>query len=932
MKKILTTILLLTSLLASAEPFRFTPLPMDSSLRYGILPNGMTYYIKHNETTKDRANFYIVQNVGAILEEDSQNGLAHFLEHMAFQGTKNLPGKMIIEYLETVGVKFGANINAYTSLDETVYNLDAVPTYRQGIIDTALTVLHDWSSFLTLDDNEIDKERGVIVEEWRTRNKANRRLWTASLPILFKNSQYAKRNVIGDTSIIKNFKYDTLRAYYKKWYRPDLQAIIIVGDINVDNIENQIKSLFADISKPENPTPRPIFQIEDNDSPIVAVLTDPEATRTIINIDYRQNPMSDELRSSAFGYFISTARNIIISAINNRLEEITQEKDSPISSISISYGELVKSRDAFSFYIIPNEGRERDAYNRLLTEISRLKRWGLSEAEVDREKLDLLSAIEKSYNERNKASNKSYVDEYKRNFLDFEPVPGIEWEYKTQNELQNALTTEVINSLLKEQMFGEENISILATGPDRLKNYITEDYLLTKFNDSKSIVVAPYCDNFTNAPLISENLKSGKVKNKKVDSNLGFTLLTLSNGMRIAIKQTDYKDDEILMTAFADGGLSAIDEKDLISARIACDVVENNGLGDFNSIALRKALAGKNISISPRIHQYEQNLSGTSSVKDFETLLQLLRLYLTKTRSDDNTYNALLNQYKTALSNRRKDPNSEFSDSINATVFGHNKRLEPLDTLNIKKASQDNALKCFNLLFHNPADFTVVLTGNIDVENATKLIEKYLGSIKKDKNMSKWKDVGIRTMQGKFNCTFNKKLETNKSSNFIYYTANIAPNMKNRLIMQLIKGILSNRYLESLRESEGGTYGVSTSTGISNRPVNEGYMQMYFDTDPKVSVKLRNLIQEEIDNVISNGVRTDDFKKSKEILLKNHKEKQRENSYWQTVITTLLKKDGEDLETGYETILNSITNKDIVDMLSTFMKSGNKMTVTMEPK
>lgn len=402
---------------------------MDPAIRYGVLDNGLTYYIRHNDVVPERADFYIVQNVGAILEEDSQNGLAHFLEHMAFNGTKNFPDKKIIDYLESIGVQFGNNINAYTSLDETVYNLKSVPTFRPSIVDSALLILHDWSGFISLEEDEIDKERGVIKEEWRTRFNSNRRLWKASLPILFANSRYAERDVIGDTAVIANFKYQTLKDFYHKWYRPDLQAIIIVGDVNVDQVEQKVKEYWKDIPKRENPTPRPLFYLMKNEKPIVCILKDAEAKNSRIQIDYRHAPMNDETKASQLGYVYTLIQSLIVKMLSDRLDEIAMKADAPYAGAYTGFGELIKTCDAFTLLAVAKEGKEEQTLKILLQEAERMGRYGFTLSEFERAKADMLSNYEKAYNERTKTKNNSYVNEYVRNFLDFEPIPGIEWEY-----------------------------------------------------------------------------------------------------------------------------------------------------------------------------------------------------------------------------------------------------------------------------------------------------------------------------------------------------------------------------------------------------------------------------------------------------------------------------------------------------------------------
>lgn len=936
MKKILTSLLLIgASICAVAQPAKREmpkPLAMDPQLHYGVLPNGMTYYIRHNAKEKDRANFYIIQNVGAILEEDSQNGLAHFLEHMAFQGTKNLPGKTIIEYMESVGVKFGSNINAYTSLDETVYNLDAVPTYRQGIMDTALLVLHDWSCFLSLEDEEIDKERGVIREEWRTRNKANRRMWTASLPILYKNSQYAKRNVIGDTAIINNFPYDTLRAYYKKWYRPDLQAIAIVGDFNADSMEKKVKEMFSDIPRRNNPVPRPYYEIEDNKEPIVAILTDPEAKQTILDIDYRHRPIPDIYKASEMGYVHSVCSNLVETMFGERLQEICQEANTPFAKATANYGELIRTRDAFSLYAVPTEGKEKEAFSRLLQEAERLRRYGFTQSELDRAKADLLSAIEKAYNEREKQSNKSYINEYKRNFLDFEPIPGIEWEFATLQNILPSFTLEDANNLLRNMFFGEENITVEIMGPEKLKAIFTEEGVIAELKNMNQLDVKVYVDNVKNEPLISKAPKAGKIKTVTTNNTLGYEMWTLKNGMRVVFKPTDFKEDEILLYAFSEGGSSLEGNLDKLPSALICDdIVESNGLGNFDAVAMRKALAGKMVGITPRISNYEHGLSGSSSVKDFETLLQLFYLYFTGVRADDNGYASIISQYHTALKNRNLDPSSAFSDSVSATISNHHPRKAAFDTTLLNKVNQKDALDFFKKCFNNPADFTVIFTGNIDKEKQKQAILTYLGGLKQQKTTLKWVDRGVRVPKGRITNNFNKELQVKKASNFIYFSGEMEPSLENKIYMQALKNILYTRYLESMRETEGGTYGVATRAGISNKPVKNASLQMTFDTDPSVEDKLLPIIDAEIDSIAKNGPKEEDLQKTKEILIKSHKESVRENRYWQNIVATYLQ-DQQDEESGFEDIVNGITPDKIKQTLIKLKEQNNRIQVVMLPK
>jgi len=910
----------------------YQPIPMDPALRYGILDNGLIFYIRHNDVVKERADFFIVQDVGAILEEDDQDGLAHFLEHMAFNGTKNFPGKQIINYLETVGVKFGNNINAYTALDETVYNLTSVPTYRVGIVDTALMILRDWSGLILLEEEAIDNERGIIREEWRTRTTADRRLWTASLPLIYPNSQYAKRDIMGDTIIINNFDYQTLRDFYHKWYRPDLQAIIVVGDINVDSVENKIRTLFSGIPKRENPAPRPIFPLEDNIEPIVAILTDAEATTTRIRVDYRHQPMPDQMKASLPGYIISVANSLIENMFNNRLNEIAQRPDAPFAAAYGSYRKLVRSKDAFTLLAIPNKGKETESLRTILTEAERMRRFGFTPGELARAKADLLSSFEKTYNERDKTKNTAYVQEYIRNFLDFEPIPGIEWEYRTIQEILPIMTLEEINRIA-ERYVGDTNQTVLITGPERESVQLpTKETVLTLISEVRNTELLPYKDNAPTRPLIEKAPKKGKIKSKKENKSQNVTEWTLSNGMKVILKPTNFKKDEILLYAYSEGGFSTVDNpEDLPSATLSASIVAKNGLGIFNQIELNKMMAGKIANLSPSIGNYEESFSGNSSVKDFETLMQLVYLYFTGVRQDDDAFSSLINQYRTLLVNASANPNTAFRDSIQVTITGRNPRTRPFDLSQLEKVNQQKALEIFKARFDNPANFTLFLIGNIDVKKMESLILTYLGGIPAKKTTSKWIDRGIRIPKGEVKNHFTKELKIEKSSNFILYSGNMDFTLENRLAINIIRDILNIRYIESLRSEESGTYVVRVQSSASKIPVNEASIQMMFDTDPKIQERMLQLIHQEIDTILANGPLEQDLQKVKQNLRSNFNENQAENRWWLNAIISYYK-DGEDLPRDYLRTVESFDQEAVRKKLKQFVGQGNVIEVVMSPE
>ena len=923
--------MILLALNAGAQQVQ--PLPIDPKVRFGKLDNGLTYYIRANKEPKQRADFYIAQNVGAILENDSQNGLAHFLEHMAFNGTKNFPGKGVINYLEKIGVKFGADVNAHTSLDETVYNLSDVPTVRDGIVDSALLVLHDWSSFISLEDTEIDAERGVIREEWRQGAGADRRMWKESNKLKYPGSQYAIRDVIGDTAIINNFDHATIRDFYKKWYRPDLQAILIVGDVDVDKVEAKIKSLFTDIPKKENEAERIVYPIADNQKPIISVVKDKEARMTRIELEYKHDKLPDNIKLSMNGYAFNTINNLISTMIGNRFEEITQQADAPFVGAYANYGELVKSKDAFQLLAIPKEGQELTGLNALLLEAEKIKRFGFTNSELERAKTDFIKTVEKSYNERDNQKNNNLIEEYVRNFLNQESIPGIEWEYQTLQAMLPQLKLEMVNQVAKSYVT-DTNMIVSIMAPDKEAVKIpSEDQIRVAIDNSKKAELTAKGEEKSNRPLIDKAPKAGKVAKVSENKSLGTTEWTLSNGVKVVFKPTTFKKDEILLSAFSQGGISKVtNPADLPSAMLAASIVSNNGLGQYNQIELNKILTGKIASVSPQIGAYDEGMNGSSSVKDFETMLQLVYLNFTAPRKDDNAFKAMMNGYRASLANAASDPRKAFSDTVNIMVTNHSPRTVLLGLKTLDLIDQDKALAIYKERFALPADFTFIFTGNVDPANDSikNAIVTYLGGLKSKKETEKFTDNNIRKPKGKVNNIFEKEMKIKKASNFILYSGSMPYTINNRTAMTAIGSILSIRYLESIREKEGGSYGVGVRGSINNTPIEEATLMMQFDTDPLKQAKLISIIYSEVDEIVAKGPRVDDLQKVKENMLKKYTEDLAENGWWQSAVQRFYQ-DKLNLVDDYKASVEALTPEVIQSTLKNIVSQGNVLEVVMKP-
>ena len=933
MKRILLNSLLLLVALSIGAQEAPEKLPMDPQVRYGKLENGLTYYIRHNEQPKQRAEFHIAQAVGAILEEDHQNGLAHFLEHMAFNGTQHFPGKGIINYFESVGVNFGGNINAYTSIDETVYRLSDVPTYREGIVDSALLVMHDWSCGLLLLDEEIDAERGVILEEWRTGRTASRRMWKQMRALMYPGTQYAKRDVIGDTAVINNFAYQALRDYYRKWYGPDNQAIIVVGDIDVDTIEAKIKALWAEVPRRENFGERPIYTVNHNDKPLVAIVTDPEAQGTRITMEYKFDPLPEVLQSTAQDYMLTMIRDLACSMLNNRFTDLSLNPDASFAGAGCQYGQAAKKMDAFYAVMVPKEGRETDAFNDLVYQLEKMHRYGFTNAELERVKNDKLNDIEKIYNERNTRKNITLARECIRNFESGESMPGIEWERDFIQAMLPMLSVEAVNRVAQSMIHPNPTIAITAPEKEQVHIPSQEAILAAVAGQSDLAIEAPQ-EEVIDRQLVKKAPRKGSVKSKAYNEGFGFTEWTLSNGIKVVIRPTEFKADEILMQAFSKGGMTQVKTEDLPSAELATTIIGMSGLGTFTAPQLEKALSGKTVSVSPEISENMERINGSSSVKDLETMLQLTYLYFTAPRKDEEAFQTTINVLRSQLANRDKNPKVIFSDSVKLMASNHSERTQLMNVDLVNRVDLNKALEIYKARFANPADFTFVFVGNIDPKDpkVQEMICQWLGGLKTKKTREEVIDHHVRVPAGVQKNYFTRKMETTTASNRIQYTSYDMPySLANDLNMEIIGRILSTRYLESIREREGGSYGVGTYGNLSILPVPKATLIMQFDTDPQKQERLMQIIHEEIQTIIDNGPLASDLQKEKESMLKDYQEDLEKNKYWRSTLY-LYYMYGINNIRDYKPAVEAITAETVQETLKKLVDSGNMFEVVMIPE
>jgi zinc protease len=934
MKRLLLNIALLCAAMMVSAQEAPEKLPMDPDVRYGKLDNGLTYYIRHNEQPKQRAEFHIAQSVGAILEEDHQNGLAHFLEHMAFNGTQHFEGKGIINYFESIGVNFGGNINAYTSIDETVYRLSDVPTYRAGIVDSALLVMHDWSCGLLLLPEEIDAERGVILEEWRTRRTAGRRIWSQMQAKMYPGTQYAKRDVIGDTAVINNFEYQALRDYYHKWYGPDNQAIIVVGDINVDSIEAKIKALWANVPRRKNFGERPLYTVNHNDKPLVAIVTDPEAQGSNITLEYKFDQLPPELQGTAQEYMLNLVREMACDILDNRFSELALDPKASFTDAQCMYGEAAKKMDAFYAFITPKEGRETEAFNDLLFQLEKMHRYGFTNAELERVKSEKLNSMEKLYNERNTRKNITLARECIRNFEDGESMPGIQWEYDFINAVLPMVSLETVNQVAKALIHANPTVAI--SGPEKPEVQIpSEETILAAIAGQSELAIEAPEEEVIDTELVKKAPHKGKIKSFRYNEDIDATEWMLSNGIKVVFHPTEFKADEILMQGFSKGGLTQVKTEDLPSAQVATAIIQLSGIGRFNATQLEKALTGKTVSVRPEINENTERLHGSSSVKDLETMLQLAYLYFTAPRQDEQAFETFMAMVKNQLANRDKNPKITFSDSIQMMQSNHSDRTVLFNMEAAERVSLDKALEVYRARFANPADFTFVFVGNINPKDpqVQSLICTWLGGLKTKKGSHEEViDHHVRVALGQQKNYFSRQMETTTASNRIQYTSYDMPyNMANDLNMEIIGRILSTRYLESIREREGGSYGVGTYGYMSPLPIPEAGLLMQFDTDPKKQARLMEIIHEEVQTIIANGPLASDLQKEKESMLKDYQEDLEKNTYWRQAMYMYYMY-GDNNIRDYKAAVEAISAESVQKTLKELVKAGNMFEVVMFPE
>lgn len=907
----------------------------DNTIRKGILPNGMTYYIRHNAQTKGVADFYIAQKVGSILEEKRQRGLAHFLEHMAFNGTKHFPGNTlqpgIVAWCESVGIKFGANLNAYTSVDQTVYNISAAPVTREGVIDSCLLILNDWSHELLLTDKEIDKERGVIEEEWRTRRSgmAMQRLSEQAMPIIYAGTKYSDCMPIGNIDIVRTFPYNDLRDYYSKWYRPDLQAIIVVGDINEDKIEEKIKKLFAKIPLPQNPAHRIYYPIGNNEKMILYTATDKEQPTVNFTLYMKRDVTPKQERNTIQNYADDYKTNILRMAINDRLEELSRTKNAPFISASVRSGNffLASTKDAFELSGVLKEGKAIEAIQLLVGEVERARANGITIDELKRGKAEMLSYAENDYNDRSNRRNGEFVEQCVQNFLEETPIIEPEKELEIVRKLDKTVTIDDVNALAKT-IITNQNQVVTMFGPDKNTFKMpTNSSIENAILKAQKQHYTPYkTQNTLTERLITKLPKPGSIKSERT-YKYGYTEFTLSNGLKVYVRPTNFEPDEVNLKLFSLGGKNIYPDSEMPNLTYLMAGATIGGVAQYNDLTLEKMLAGKTATVTPFIDNDTQGMAGTSNVKDTKTLLELVYLYFTQPRKDPQAFKNLMEQQQEFLTNAHVNPMLAYNDTLHKVAYATN-RMASMDKEQLKRVNYNRIMHIYKELFANAANFKLILTGNININKLRPLLCQYIATLPSNNAKETIGTYEPKLVDGKKTYIFHKKQTTPTAITTIVIKGKMEYNNRNELLMDAIGQLLRIVYTEKVREDKGGTYSVQASGNLQHHPDDEALLRIAFQTDPQKYNDLIPIVYKELEKMATEGPSQQDLDKVKAYELKVYNQVLRMNNYWEYVLYTDLY-NGIDVDTDFRYIVENMTCDDIRTTLRNLLNQNNCIEVTM---
>ncbi|MFC1725619.1 M16 family metallopeptidase [candidate division KSB1 bacterium] len=902
--------------------------PIDPKITVGKLDNGLKYYIRENHKPENRAELRLVVNAGSVLEDEDQLGLAHFVEHMAFNGTEHFKKHELVDFMESIGMQFGPEINAYTIFDETVYML-TIPLDSEEIIEKTFQIFEDWAHAISFEDEEIDKERGVIIEEWRLGQGAGARIRDKQFPVLLKGSRYSERLPIGKKEILENFEYETIKRFYKDWYRPDLMAFIAVGDFDKSQIESLIKKYFDNIPSPVNPRERKFFEIPDHEGTLFSIATDKEATGAGVTVYYKQ-PLRDQ--STVGAYRQGIVETLFNNMLNYRFYELTQVSTPPFIGASSSQNIMLRTKEAYTLSASVEDKGILPGLETILAEAERVKKHGFTASELERQKSDILRYMETAYNERDKSNSNSFAGEYSRNFLQDEPIPGIAYEFELFKRFIPEISLEEVNRLAEEWII-ERNRVVLVVAPEKEDLTIpSEKELREIFEIVKNKDIIPYEDKTTDEPLVKNVPEPVEIIEEKTIDEVGITEWTLANGIKIVLKPTDFKEDQVLFRAFSPGGTSLAENEDFISASTASFIISSGGLGSFNAIELQKKLAGKIVNVSPLFSELEEGIAGSASPKDIETMFQLIYLTFTQPRADTIVFNSLYTRLNAILKNRSANPAAAFQDTLQSALTQYHFRSRPMTPEILNEMHLEKSFRFYKERFEDAGDFIFVFVGNIDPDVIRPLVKRYLGGLPSINREETWKDIGIDYPKGIIDKKVYKGIDQ-KSQTALIFTGVIEYNRENVFALNSLTELLQIKLREKLREDLGGTYGVNINSSASRIPDQEYLMAISFGSDPERVEELTESIFSEIQDVKSSGVSADYITKVKEAQKRNWETNLKKNEFWLSQLAARYKwkQDPENILT-YENMFDTINPDLIMNAAKKYINTDNYIKVSLFPE
>jgi zinc protease len=925
--------ILIAAIFAAVAAFGQNPLPNDPDVKVGQLENGLTYYIRHNEQPAQRAEFYLATNAGAYQEADDQDGLAHFLEHMCFNGTKNFPGKALLEYLQSIGAEFGRNINASTGFEQTQYMLNNIPVIRETIVDSCLLILHDYSNFVTCNPEEIDAERGVILEEKRQRSDANWRMFEKTLPYLYGDTHYARRTLIGGEEQLKTFKYESLTNFYKKWYQPHNQAVIVVGDIDVDKVEQKIMDIFGSIPASE-PAVKEEPALASNAEPVIGIITDPEAQNSRIDILWKHDPIPVQYQNTDVAYMNDLVITIISNIMDERFNDIAAAPDAPFFAAGLFTRDLCNACEAYNAAVLFKDGASVEAFTALMTEIEKMKRFGFNDGEVQRAKDNIINSCEKAVEAASTRKNAELVRPLLSNFFDNEAYMTPETELQIVQAICAQISAPVLNQIAA-QLLPSDNIIITYQGPEKegLANPTEAELAGVLAAVSEAEIEANAEENLNEPFLNPESLKGASVKKSK-ETAFGATEWTLKNGVTAVVLPTQHKKDQVLFNIELIGGKNAVATEDLASfeENIWGLFLQNSGISKFSGTQVPKMLAGKSLSVNPYISNTRHGVQGQCAPKDLETALQIAYLYFADPRFDQNEYEPGIQQIKALLPNILSNPDYQFQQEMNKVLYDSNPRVVDLNEEVVEKASLETIERVYRKLFKDAAGARLTIVGNVDAEAIKPMVEKYIGSIAANKKAGKLEEANyINFAKGQVDKTVELAMATPKSTVVQVYSAYMPIDTKTEVALEVANYVIDMIYTKTIREDEGGTYGVGTAMAGQRQPIERAVIQIMFDTNPEAAPKLIELAVKGLNDLAENGPTEEQMGKALENLKKNIPESRISNSYWMGAIDNWYDF-GINSDAEYEAAVNSITAEDIKTVLQAVLAQNNMIQVVSAPK